>query len=205
VIRVYKHKKFAVIVRFLARSGTLLDHPVFKRAVKNLAFDENKWVTALPDIVDKRPKKQRFTEYAFDDEQTGEVSYCVKKATLRLKLKKKDDATKWLTAIEKVIDATRRRKNLDEDLRVERAIELGYLVGHVFCESQSWEWCIVSAAQEDDSICICNPNRALAIEPIEWVYRLLVEDVPLNCLLTYNMIDAGRLPPARPDSYTRLN
>jgi hypothetical protein len=205
VIRVYKHKKFAVIVRFLARSGTLLDHPVFKRAVKNLAFDENKWVTALPAIVDKRRKKQRFTEYAFDDEQTGEVSYCVKKATLRLKLKKKDDATKWLTAIEKDMDATRGRKNLDEDLRVERAIELGYLVGHVFCESQSWEWCIVSAAQEDDSICICNPNRALAIEPIEWVYRLLVEDVPLNCLLTYNMIDAGRLPPARPDSYTRLN
>ena len=205
VIRVYNHKKFAVIVRFLARSGTLLDHPVFKRAVKNLTFDENKWVKALPDIIDKRPKKQRHTEYAFDDEQTDEMSSCIDQATLRLKLKKRDDATKWLAAIEKDIEETRRRKNLDEDLRVERAIELGYLVGHVFWVGQSWEWCIVSAPQEEDAICICNPNRALAIEPIEWVYRLLAEDAPLNCLLTYNMIAAGRLPPARPDSYTRLN
>ena len=137
VIRVYNHKKFAVIVRFLARSGTLLDHPVFKRAVKNLAFDENKWVKALPDIVDKRPKKQRLTEYAFDDDQTDEMSSCVDQATLRLKLKKRDNATKRLTAIEKDIDATRRRKNLDEELRVKRAIELGYLLGHVFCEGQS--------------------------------------------------------------------
>ena len=133
------------------------------------------------------------------------MSSCVDQATLRLELKKRDNATKRLTAIEKDIDATRRRKNSDEELRVKRTIELGYLVGHVFCEGQSWDWCIVSAPQEEDSICICSPNRALAIEPIEWVYRLLAEDVPINCLLTYNVFDAGRLPPARPDSYTRLN
>lgn len=205
VIRLYHNKKFAVTVRFLARSGTLLDHPVFKRAVKNLVFDENQWERAPPDIVDKRPKKQRFKEYALVEEQANELSTCVVQAKKRLRLKERDDAKKILKAIEKEVEIIRGRKNLTTDQRIDSAIELGYLVGHVFCQGQNWEWCIVSAPKEEDAICICNENRAMTIEPIEWIYQLLAKDIPVNCLLTYNMIDAGRLPPVRPGSYARIN
>lgn len=205
VIRIYKHKKFAVVVRFLARSGTLLDHPVFKRAVKNLTFDENEWEKAPPKILDKRSKKLRSTEASLDEESISEMSTQVEQASKRLRLKRTDDAGKKLKAIEKEIQVVRGRQNLTEEDVVQNAIELGYLAGHVFCQGLNWEWCIVSTPQEEDSICVCNHNRALAIEPIEWIYNLLASEVPINCLLTYNMLDAGRLPPVQPQSYTRLN
>ena len=128
-----------------------------------------------------------------------------KQAIKQLRLKKRDDAKRILEKIEKEIEIIRGQKTLKKDQRIESATELGYLVGHVFCQGQNWEWCVVSAPKEVDSICICNANRSLTIEPIAWIYKLLTKNVPVKCLLTYNMIDAGRLPPVRPNSYTRLN
>ncbi len=58
VIRIYQTKKFAVIFRFLARSGTLLDHPIFKGLGKAIAFDPHGWEKKAPSIPTrgKRPK-----------------------------------------------------------------------------------------------------------------------------------------------------
>ncbi|EMI22979.1 hypothetical protein RMSM_00089 [Rhodopirellula maiorica SM1] len=60
-----------------------------------------------------------------------------------------------------------------------------------------------SAGNED--YCVCSPDRSFAIAPVEWVYELITNKRrPLNYVLTFNMIQAGRLPPSRAYAYKRI-
>jgi len=96
VIRIYQTKKFAIIFRFLARSGTLLDHPIFKRVVKNISFDEHRWVQSVPDVVETRPKSKRSASVPLSDAAMQEVRTSVESVMKRLKLSRiKDTGKKW--------------------------------------------------------------------------------------------------------------
>ncbi len=202
IIRIYRVKKYAVIFRFLARSGTFLDHPVFKRVVKNVKFDEAQWEKALPDIIDTRPQSKRTTESPLTEEQESEMWEMVGAVTKRLKLSKVKDAEKRLRRVEKEIDAARAERKLSKDQKIDRAIELGSFVGQILCWDLDWEWCNVLESDGSESICVCSPDRSVAIAPVVWVFELLSDKKrPINCLLTFNMIHYGRLPPSRPNAY----
>ncbi len=87
VIRIYQTKKFAVIFRFLARSGTLLDHPIFKGLGKAIAFDPHGWEKKAPSITDKR-KKTKISDDPLSPEETCELHRIAKSVEKRLGITK---------------------------------------------------------------------------------------------------------------------
>ena len=205
VIRVYIAKKHAVIFRFLARSGTLLDHPVFKRAAKNIRFDSSLWVTDVPDIIDTRPKRKRSTESPLMEEQESEMWMFVRAAMKRLKLSKIKETPERLKIIEQEVTKARKNKKLSHEEKVDLANELGNFVGQCFCWDLEWEWCNVKGKDKSEAYCVCSPDRGLAIHPVDWIFELIMDKKrTLNCVLTFNMLMAGRLPPSRPNSYSRI-
>ncbi|WP_146577820.1 hypothetical protein [Neorhodopirellula pilleata] len=205
IIRVYLAKKHAVIFRFLARSGTLLDHPVFKRAVKNIRYDSSLWVTAVPDIIDTSPKRKRSTESPLTQEQESEMWMFVRAAMKRLKLSKIKGTPERLKIIEQEVTEARNNRNLTHDEKVGLAIELGSFVGQSYCWDLEWEWCNVQGKEKGEAYCVCSPERGLAIHPVDWIFDLITDKKrTLNCVLTFNMIMAGRLPPSRSNSYSRI-
>lgn len=205
IIRVYRSKKLAVIFRFLAKSGTLLDHPVFKRVIKNIAIVDGQWQKPAPDIIDCTPKAKRTKEIPLTDDEEAEMWEIVGNVMKELKLRKVKEAEERFAIIEQEILSARKIKKSESDQIADRAIELGTLAGQIFCWMLDWEWCRVRQAKGSESICVCNPNRSIALAPVEWIQDLILDRKrPLNCLLTFNMIQAGRLPPSRPYSYARI-
>jgi hypothetical protein len=83
VIRIYQASEHAVIFRFLARSGTLLDHPIFKRLIKNITFDSRRWETKAPDIIEK-PMKQKVVDTVLPSEEQRELRRILSSAVKRL-------------------------------------------------------------------------------------------------------------------------
>ncbi|MFN3151312.1 hypothetical protein [Bremerella sp.] len=205
VIRIATHKKFAVIFRFLTQSGTLLDHPIFKRLAKNILIDTSQWVSDVPEVVESRKAKSKFKESPLDEEQEAEMWQVVGATLKRLKLGKIKSTAERLGRVEEEIDALRKQKSLSQDEQVDAAIELGSLVGQCFCWELDWEWCNLANPSGEEDYCVCSPDRSLAFAPVDWIYELITNGKrPLNCVLTYNMIEAGRLPPSRPRAYQRL-
>lgn len=204
IIRIYQTKKHAVILRFLAKSGTLLDHPVFKRVVKNVKLDEAQWERSVPDITDTRPKSKRVKESPLTAEQESEMWQIVKAVMKSLKLSKIKDAKKRIALVEKEIEAAAKAK-LRRDACIDRAIELGTFLGQMFCWELDWEWCNVLEPDGSEAFCVCSPDRSMALAPVEWVAELISNKKrPINCLLTFNMLEHGRLPPSRPNTYARI-
>lgn len=205
VIRIATHKKFAVIFRFLAQSGTLLDHPIFKRVVKNISIDTSQWVKDVPEIVQSRKKKSKVTETPLDEEQEAEMWQVVGSTLKRLKLGKVKSTADRLGRIEEEITSLRKQKGISQEEQVDAAIELGSFVGQCFCWDLEWEWCNLTDPSGEEEYCVCSPDRSLALAPVDWIYELITNSKrPLNCVLTYNMIEAGRLPPSRPNAYQRF-
>ena len=205
IIRIYQCNKFAVILRFLAKSGTLLDHPVFKRVVRNIQVVETQWEKTVPDIIDTRPKSKRSKESPLTEEQESEMWQIVGAFIKRMKLSKVKDAQKRIALIENEINAARAQTKQSKEDQIDRAIELGTFVGQTFCWELDWEWCNVLRPDGSETFCVCSPDRSLAIAPTDWILRLISDKKrPLNCLLTFNMIQHGRLPPSRPNAYAQI-
>lgn len=204
VIRIATHKKFAVIFRFLAQSGTLLDHPIFKRLAQNISIDTDQWITDVPEVTESRKKKSNITETPLDDEQESELWQIVGATLKRLKLNKVKSTADRLARIEEEITSLRQQKSLSHDEQVDAAIELGTFVGQCFCWELDWQWCNLKEHGEEE-YCVCSADRSLAIAPVDWIFELITsKQRPLNCVLTYNMVEAGRLPPSRPSAYRRI-
>lgn len=205
IIRVYRTQKHAVIFRFLARSGTLLDHPVFKRAVKNLSFDASRWETKAPEITERR-KQKKPVETPFSSAQERELRQIDRAANRRLGLTKGTPIAVRLETIEQEISRVRELRHLSNEQRSEMAAELGVLVGQCFCSELGWEWRNLNGPDGDESVCVCCPERRLVLAPGNWALGLIAsKKQPINCALTFNMIAAGRLPPTRPHAYIRIN
>lgn len=205
IIRIYQSKKYAVIFRFLAKSGSMLQHPVFKRVVKNIVFDETEWVRDVPEIHDTRPKAKRVKESPLTAKQEAEMWQIVRAVMKSLKLAKVKDPKSRVAAIEKEIKAARANKSLSNDELMDQAIQLGTFLGQLFCWELDWEWCRVRQPKASEFICVASPDRSTVMTPVDWVLDLITDKKrPLNCLLTYNMIEHGRMPPSRPHAYTRI-
>ncbi len=107
-----------------------------------------------------------------------------------------------MEVIHNEIDSARANKKLDKDQRVSLAIEVGSFIGQMFCQEMDWEWLQVLDPDGTEAIAVVSGNRALALDPIRWVHELISDKKRANnCLLLFNMIHAGRLPPSRPNSY----
>lgn len=207
IIQIYTSKKFAVIFRFMAKSGSMLDHPIFKRVTRNIHFDAAQWEKEVPNIIEPKSKSKRFSETSLSQESEDELWQCVGTAMKRMNLARVKDAAERMGAIELEIEAARSNKSLDDDQLTELAIELGCFAGQLFCWELDWEWRVVEDTKDGKKTeAVCSKNRALAIDPIDWVYSLITNKKrPCNCTLLFNMIKAGRLPPSRPNAYAWIS
>lgn len=204
VIRVYRSPKYAVVFRFLARSGTLLDHPIFKRVVKNLSFDPSRWESKAPEITERR-KQKRPVETSFSSGQERELRQIERAANKRLGLTKAIPIAGRFERIEQEIERVRGLTQLSSEQKSEFAVELGVLVGQCFCSELDWEWRNLKEPDGNESVCVCCPERRLVLAPGNWVLGLIFsKKQPINGTLTFNMIAAGRLPPTRPHAYIRI-
>lgn len=205
IIRIYRSKKFAVIFRFLAGSGTLLDHPIFKRLAKDIVFEPLCWEKKAPAITEKQ-KKSKVSDDALSPEDSRELKQILQAAEKRIGINKSTKTKRRLELVEAEIDKVRRKGKLTEAIKTELAVELGAEIGQCFCNDLKWEWRRLKYPGMESMVCICCPERRLVICPGAWVLDLVSsKSLPLNCQLTFNMIDAGRLPPTRPGAYTPLN
>lgn len=205
VIRIYRTKKFAIIFRFLARSGTLLDHPVFKRLIKDVAFDPSCWEKKAPSITEKQ-RKRKVTDAELNSAEVRELRQMLRTAEKRLGITRSTGSVRRLEIVESEIEKVRSQKKMTDELRHEVAIELATVLGQSFCKGLGWEWRRITFPGSESMVCVCCPERRLVLQPGGWVTELLTaKKRPVNCLLTFNMIEGGRLPPTRPGAYTLIN
>ena len=110
-----------------------------------------------------------------------------------------------LELVETEIEALRREGKLPAELKKELAVEFGTEIGECFRKEMGWEWRRITYPKSESMICICCPERRLVLQPGAWVTDFLTaKNRPMNCLLTFNMIEGGRLPPTRPGAYTLI-
>jgi hypothetical protein len=205
IIRIYRNRQFAIVFRFLARSGTLLDHPIFKRLVKDISFDPQCWEKNAPAVTEKG-KRNKIQDSPLSTEEMDEFKQITKSAAKRLGITSKTSHTKRLELVELEIEKHRKVKGSTQEANVQLAIELGAVIGQCFCEKLKWEWRRLKVGRDSATVCVCCPERRLVLTPGAWILGLLSsKKQPVNCLLTFNMIDYGRLPPTRPGAYIRIN
>lgn len=205
IIRIYRAKKLAVIFRFLARSGTLLDHPIFKGLVKDITLDPHGWEKKAPSITE-RTKKTKTSDDALSPEESRELKQIAKSVESRLGITKAMKASRRLEIVEAEIEVVRGQGKLPAQVIKDAAVELGTEIGECFRRGMGWEWRRLTYPKSESMICICCPERRLVLQPGAWVTDLLTaKKLAINCLLTFNMIEGGRLPPTRPGAYTRIN
>ena len=205
IIRIYRSQQFAIIFRFLTRSGTLLDHPIFKRLVKDVSFDPKCWDEKAPTVTEKG-KRNKIEDSPLSTEEMDELKQITKSAAKRLGITSKTSHSGRLELVELEIEKHRKLKGSTQEANVQLAIELGAVIGQCFCEKLKWEWRRLKVGRESATVCVCCPERRLVLTPGAWVLSLLSsKKQPVNCLLTFNMIDYGRLPPNRPGAYIRIN
>ena len=204
VIRIYQTKKFAVIFRLLARSGTLLDHPIFKRLGKDISFDPLGWEKMAPNITVKQ--KSKVTDAELSSAELHELRRMIGTLEKRFGITKSTENARRLELVENQIEKVRNQRKRADELRTDIAIEIGAELGQCFCKSLGWEWRRLTFPGRESMVCICCPERRLVLCPSAWVAGLLIaKKSPLNCLLTFNMIKGGRLPPTRPGAYMLIN
>ena len=205
IIRIYRSQQYAIFFRFLARSGTLLDHPIFKRLAKDISVNPQCWEKQAPAVTEKG-KRNKVEDSPLSMDEMDELKRITKSAAKRLGITSKMRHTKRLELVEMEIEKRRKVKGSSQEANVQLAIELGALIGQCFCEKLKWDWRRLKVSRESATVCVCCPERRLVLTPSAWVLGLLPsKKQPVNCLLTFNMIDYGRLPPTRPGAYIRIN
>ncbi|MGV3482905.1 MAG: hypothetical protein ACO1RT_00660 [Planctomycetaceae bacterium] len=205
VIRIYRIKKLAVIFRLVARSGTLLDHPIFKRLIKDVSVDPEIWEKEAPALTEKG-KKKKPVESSLSVEEERELKQMIRGIERRLGIIKSTAVDRRLERVQNEIEQARSQGRATEASKAELAMELGAELGQCFCNALDWQWRRLTYPDGASMVGVCCPERRLVLCPGAWVADLLSSKKrPLNCHLTFNLIQAGRLPPTRPGAYTQIN
>jgi len=114
-----------------------------------------------------------------------------------------DDPAQVIAAIRIFVDEHRTAPS-DEDTEAV-AFAIGALWGDEVRRALGWQWVLLRLDRGDELFCVVSPDRAVAIRPQLFLYRLLQERQSDNtAALAFNMLREGRLPPGGPGSYSLL-
>ena len=115
-----------------------------------------------------------------------------------------DDPAEVVGCIRRFVDAFRERGKPDDAERV--AFALGVLWGDELQKTLGWSWIVLDDEAGVELFGIASPDRACAIRPQLFLYRLLSQRESDNAiLLLFNMLKAGQLPPGAAGSYTEVS
>ncbi|MEW6352047.1 MAG: hypothetical protein AB1646_23600 [Thermodesulfobacteriota bacterium] len=103
------------------------------------------------------------------------------------------------------IGTVRESSDLPEHERQELGLLLGCLWGQTVCDRLGWQWAQIDFAEGGEFYGIVTPDRSHAILPLHYIDGLLKDrEKDHTSLLLYNMLVAGKLPPAEAGEYSVL-
>ena len=124
-IHIYQSPKRAVLIRWLAKQGTILDHPLLQQVRENLSFDPGEWVTKFPSLVPRKLAARSLSDSRLPADVATEVQEAVARARERLKLGGVRSAKKTIDAIQQSLEALRKRRRVEPPEKRQLAIDLG--------------------------------------------------------------------------------
>ena len=90
------------------------------------------------------------------------------------------------------------------DKLVNLSLALGCLWADAVVRELGWEWAFVTKRRVD-VYAIVSPDRAYCVFPMMYAHSIVGGTTAnQNCLLLYNMLKAGKLPPSEPGRYLSL-
>jgi hypothetical protein len=85
------------------------------------------------------------------------------------------------------------------------AVFLGTVWGQMVCKELGWEWCALTRQGSDEFLAIASPDRAYAMSPVGYLGQQISPQAENTVALLFNMLRAGKLPPARARQYRMLS
>jgi hypothetical protein len=88
----------------------------------------------------------------------------------------------------------------------DRALPLGCLWGLQLVSHFGWEWANVTLHDHGDAqaMGVFSQDRSLAIYPFYFLFGCLENGAPVTVLLTFNMLESGKIPPQAAKSYVNV-
>jgi hypothetical protein len=208
LFHLYRSKNAAVLLRYFAEKGTMLDNPFFQGVHKDLVFSEKQWVTAFPELALKKSMAQAVSKTA-STALLKEVSEAVQRALEALALKPTTKPGSVAECIANRIDEARSQRKSKEKKAAnidDLAIDLGALWGETLCRARGWQWMEVQDPDGPFLANVCSPDKAFRVNPIGKVKSLLKDHrLPNNTALLFNMIEAEVLPKSVAGALMPLN
>jgi hypothetical protein len=195
IMHVYTSKKFGLLIRYFARSGSILDHPLLSEVHKNLRIIDDQWVQEFPTTQPLKKQRSQVAESEMDEAALSEITEAIKRAKERLGLTARSKSDVIINAIASTIDDTRSQKRLSADEKQQLAIDLGCLWADTVRRKKKWQWATVPLTPTKSIHAICHPTRSHAVAALSLVHDLLkAARKPNNSALLFNMIVEDKLP-----------
>lgn len=191
-----------------------------KEVLKQCPINDRLWGPRLNEAEIKQREAERATEIAaeaarralrkerpFTADEEADIRVSVTRGYEHLKLEPGAiSAQQTQQAIRDEIDAMlHRKKKATKKLTRELGVNLGCLWGQTICDPLGWHWCMVTA-DGADSYAIASANGSHFIEPMNFIFGQLTSPASGDntSRLLFNMLQAGKLPPAEAGAYQRL-
>ena len=196
-VHLYRGSKQAVLIRWIAHSGNVLDDALFKALVANLRIVPGQWITDPPVVQTREGSDSEASESEITDEVRTELDEAAARARTSLKLGRVRKPEKLVEAIHDAIDELRLRKGVKAAEKKQLAIDYGSLWGEALCTAVGWTWCSVESSPGESTFAVCSPTRSHAVAPLQVMFRLVSRTKTANnSLLLFNMIVSGNMPVA---------
>ena len=147
------------------------------------------------------------TDRPLTEEERGEVEDCVSRARGwfgdAADFASPDHIQQWIF---ETVNALRAKPSeANEEGETHTMLNLGCLWGQAVCDQLGWEWAAVTLEPESELYGLVTPSRSHVIFPLHYMQELLSDpEKDQTCLLLYNMLKAGSLPPAGPGAFNVL-
>lgn len=205
-VHIYRGTQQAILIRWLARTGTILDHPLFKPVVDNLSIVPGQWITDPPVAQPRAGIPPKATDSELPPETVTEIREAAVRARKSLNLGRIRSPHKLADAIHQAVDALRSRKGVKKDEKKQLAIDYGALWGEALCAATGWEWRRVESSPEDSAYAVCSKNRSHVVAPLRVMFHLFSSPKSANnSLLLFNMIASGHVPESPAMGYCWLS
>jgi hypothetical protein len=188
---------------------SLIDHAMFQWFAKKVVVLENGWKLDPPKFREQRfdDEVDAISEEALSQEELDQVADNAMRAWDALKLTETATREEVISGIHDVIDGLRPKfASLKPNVQHNMSVSFGSLWGQMLCGAAGWEWIGLSRDGDESVLALASPDRAHAIAPVNLMLSNLQNETGENTVrLTFNMIEAGKLPPSRPQAYLMLS
>lgn len=203
-VHIYRSAEQAVLIRWIASTGTILNHALFEPLLAGLRIVPGQWITDAPQVQSKESASESIKATPLTDDLRSEIEESAARAHQTLQLRYIRQPVKLAHAVHDAIDALRARKAKKKE-KEQFAIECGALWGQALCKAAGWEWRRLELESGEADYAVCSPDGSLAVLPLRVVFDLVMHPrTENNSLLLFNMITSGNTPASAEGSYSIL-